>query len=43
MSTEDLQSQKIVLQERLDVVEDDLHSEDLMQQLEQLITEEAPS
>lgn len=42
LNMEDVQSQNIVLQERLDVMEDDLHNGDLMTHMAKLISEEAP-
>ena len=42
MTFEEIQSQKIILQERLSVMEDDVHNEDLLQHLTNLISEDAP-
>ena len=42
LTIEELQSQKIVLQERIDVMQEQLHSEELSTHIKTLIEEEAP-
>jgi chromosome segregation ATPase len=42
LSMEELQSQKTILEERLDVMEDDIHNAELMEKLANLITKDAP-